>query len=64
MEQLMKPDEVAQVLGLSPAQLAQQRYKGTGPKFVKVNGRRVRYRRADVEAYVESRTFAQTGGVK
>lgn len=36
----------------APRTLANKRWAGTGPLFVKV-GLRVRYRRADLEAYAE-----------
>ncbi|WP_324256224.1 MULTISPECIES: DNA-binding protein [Rhodococcus] len=40
--------------------LATQRYKGTGPKFVKVDGKRVLYRWTDVDEYIESRLMTRT----
>ncbi|WP_106427462.1 helix-turn-helix transcriptional regulator [Nocardia farcinica] len=57
---LAEPKEIADFLGTSPAQLAQYRYLGKGPRFVKV-GSRVRYRWADVEAWVEQNTRLSTG---
>ncbi|BCO35496.1 helix-turn-helix domain-containing protein [Mycobacterium heckeshornense] len=53
---LATPAEVAEALGTSPAGLAQMRYRGTGPAFVKV-GRRVRYRWSDVRDYLAANTF-------
>lgn len=53
------PREVAKVLYTSEAGLAQMRYRGTGPKFVKV-GHRVIYRWSDVTAYLESNTRQRT----
>ncbi len=46
--------------GLTRQQSAQLRYLGTGPKFVKVTGRQVRYRWDDIEAWVDSRTKTRT----
>lgn len=60
---LARPSEVATYLGTTPGGLGNLRYLGRGPKFVKV-GRRVMYRWADVDAYVEAQTFAQTGGAR
>ncbi len=60
---LIPPQDLAQELGVSEGHLAQMRYLGTGPKFVKV-GRAVRYRRADVEAYLDAQTFASTAGAR
>lgn len=52
---LLDPIEVAEALGVSPKTLARWRCEQTGgPRWVKI-GRLVRYRAADVDAYVESR---------
>ena len=53
------PEEVAPVLGTSLAGLAQMRYRGTGPRFVK-RGRRVLYRWSDVRAYLDANTCQRT----
>ncbi len=53
--------EVCEVLGLTPGALAQLRYSGSGPRFIKITGRAVRYRWADVEAWLEERSRTQTG---
>ncbi|NKS00927.1 DNA-binding protein [Rhodococcus hoagii] len=57
---LATPAEVAKHLHTTAGSLAQQRYKGTGIPFVKIDGRRVLYRWEDVEAYVESRLVTRT----
>ncbi len=41
----------ANLLGLHPGTLEQMRIKGEGPKYVKL-GRRVLYRKCDLEDYV------------
>ena len=51
---LWSPDEVADYLGVPRATLYGWRYKGTGPRAMRV-GRHLRYRRADVEAWLETR---------
>lgn len=56
--------EVADFLGVTPAALAQLRYTGKGPRFIKISGRGVRYRWSDVREWLDSQTFARTGGVK
>ena len=48
---LATPGEVATYLRTTEARLAQMRYQGTGPKYVKV-GRRVLYRWTDIENYL------------
>jgi hypothetical protein len=58
-DRLMTPDEVADLIRITPSQLAQWRYEGNGPTFVKI-GRAVRYRRDDVMAYVRDRRRSGT----
>ncbi len=48
---VMDSDQLAPVLGISSAALAQDRYRGGGIPYVKI-GRRVRYLRADVCRYL------------
>lgn len=56
---LATAEEAAEFLRTSAQKLAQDRYLGTGPRFVK-HGRRVLYRWADLTAYVEANTFQRT----
>ncbi len=56
---LAAPALVAEWLATSEAGLAQMRYRGTGPKFVKV-GKKVLYRRSDVAAYLDENTCQRT----
>lgn len=58
--QLATPAEVAEFLHISEPSLAQDRYRGTGPRFIK-HGRRVLYRWVDVESYLEQNTTSRTG---
>ncbi len=51
--------EAAAYLRLSPRTLERHRVEGTGSRFVKL-GRRVLYRRSDLDAWAERRTFAST----
>ncbi len=53
-EGLATPKEVGDYLGLSEGALAQQRYQGTGPAFVKLGRRSVRYDWRDVFDWVDS----------
>ena len=57
------PEEVAKVLFTTEAGLSQLRYRGKGPKFIKV-GHRVIYRWSDVYTYLDANTMNQTGGVR
>ena len=49
---LLSPEEVARYLGLPVKTLFQWRYKGVGPRALRV-GRHLRYRADDVEAWLE-----------
>jgi len=51
---LMTPIDVGKYLGVPPGTLANWRYLGRGPVFLRV-GRHVRYRPVDVAAWVDRR---------
>lgn len=51
--------EAAQHLGLQKSTLEAWRCRGGGPRFVKM-GRVVRYRQADLDAWIESRVRENT----
>jgi hypothetical protein len=53
------PSQVAAALFTTEAGLAQMRYRGTGPKFVK-RGRRVLYRWSEVRKYLDANTIQRT----
>lgn len=60
MTQLLTPEEVARVLGIPTSRLARWRANSPapncparGPRWVKL-GRDVRYRREDLDAWIES----------
>lgn len=54
MDNLDTPETTAAALGISPSTLAKSRVRGDGPPFIKI-GHSVRYDRADVRAWLESR---------
>ncbi len=58
---LATPEEVATFRRTTAAALANERYKGKGPKYKKLNGR-VFYDWADVLAWVEENTLQCTDG--
>ena len=60
--QYMGTRELASFLGLSPRTLDRYRVSGGGPKFHKF-GNRVRYARADVEAWAAERRYSSTSDV-
>lgn len=52
---LATPVDVAEYLGVPVRTLSQWRHQGKGPRFVRV-GKHVRYRWADVEAFLNTNT--------
>ncbi|MCL1598076.1 MAG: helix-turn-helix domain-containing protein [Actinomycetia bacterium] len=56
---MLTTSELAVKLGTHERTLANWRVSGSGPRFVKV-GTKVRYRRSDVDAWLESRTVDNT----
>lgn len=47
----------------TPEALRMDRYRGVGPKFVRISPKRVVYRLADVEAFERAHTFARSDDV-
>lgn len=54
-EQLLTPDEVADRLRISVGTLANWRVSGSGPLYIEVTPRCIRYRMADVQAFEDSK---------
>ena len=52
--------EAAFLAGLEPRTLEAKRLRGGGPPFVRISTRAVRYRRADLKAWIESRIVTST----
>jgi hypothetical protein len=48
------------MLGCAEVTVRLWRYSGGGPKFVKITPRQIRYRVADVEAWLNARTIGST----
>ena len=57
--ELIEPEEAAGVLGVALNTLADWRWRGVGPDFVKI-GKRVCYTRAALRRYVERQTRTPT----
>jgi excisionase family DNA binding protein len=53
MIKLLSESEAADHLGVSPRTLANWRSRGGGPAYVRVGGKAVRYRFADLQEFVE-----------
>lgn len=52
---LLSPQQLADYLGVPVATVYRWRHESTGPRGIKV-GKHVRYRRGDVEAWLETRS--------
>lgn len=57
---LLTTQEVSELLGLQPRTLANWRWRGYGPRYLNLGGRRIRYRLRDVEAFLESEVRTST----
>ena len=57
---LHKPGDVAERFGITTAALAQMRYMGTGPRFIKLSGKQVRYRESEIQAWLDQQTRDRT----
>ena len=51
---LLNEQEAAERLNLSPKTLTRWRWKGVGPRWIKVGARTVRYREEDLQAFLEA----------
>jgi hypothetical protein len=60
-EQLLSTRDAGAFLRVSPRTLEDWRLRGGGPLFRKLGRRLVRYRRADLEAFLADATRANTG---
>lgn len=58
--QLLNTTQAALFLGLSKAFLERDRWAGAKVPFIKISDRAVRYRQADLEAYIASRVRLST----
>ena len=58
--ELLSEKEVARLTGFSVRTLQGWRWRGTGPLFIRVSARCIRYRRQDVERWLEQRLRSST----
>ena len=66
-DRYLSTKQVAEMLGLKEKSLANARYTGIGINipFIKMGtSGSIRYRQADIDAYMEANTFSHTGEVK
>jgi len=57
-EALLTPEDLAELCGVPLGTVYRWNYKGTGPTLLRI-GKRVRYRKADVERWLDSRAVAR-----
>lgn len=60
LDRLINENEAAQFIGFTIRALQGWRFKGGGPKFVKVSARSIRYRRRDLIEWAEARLCSHT----
>jgi len=51
--------QAAEVLQIKETTMEQWRWQGRGPRFIKL-GRCVRYRKIDIDAFIDARVFSST----
>lgn len=62
MEKYYSPAQVCELIpGLTVGNLAQMRYRGVGPRFIKVSPRRVTYSASAIAEYMRSQERQSTG---
>jgi excisionase family DNA binding protein len=64
MSKLMSTQEAADYLGRKPVTLQGWRMKGGGPAYIKSGHRTIQYRKEDLDAWIEQRTFGSTAEEK
>jgi len=59
-ERLLFESEAARMLAVSPRTLRNWRTLGNGPAYIKISGRCIRYRHADLIEFVDARSRRHT----
>ncbi|WP_132255337.1 helix-turn-helix transcriptional regulator [Methylobacterium segetis] len=54
-DDLLRPNDAARLLGVSEVWLKKLRLADSGPRFVRLSERLIRYKRSDLLAWVEAR---------
>lgn len=60
LDRLMNEQEAAEFLSYTQRALQNWRVRGGGPKYIKVSARSIRYRRRDLIAWVDERTYSNS----
>ena len=61
-EEIFDQRQAAALLTLSPATLASWRSRGRGPAYFRLGSRAIRYRRSDLERFLERDRVEPMGG--
>ena len=59
-DRLCTPEETGDLLGVAPQTLAHWRVRGSGPRFITLSARCVRYRASDIRRWLEERAKEST----
>ena len=59
-DQLMRQEQAALMLEVTPRCLENWRHRGGGPNYVRISARCIRYRRSDLHEWVEARLRTST----
>ena len=59
-EPLLRQSEAAQILNVSPRTLEAWRWRGGGPRYLRLTSRCIRYRRSDLETWERDRERQNT----
>ncbi len=59
-QQLLRQKEVAKILNLSPRTLEAWRHRGGGPRYLLLTPRCVRYKKSDLNQFMEERVRTST----
>ena len=60
LDRLMNENEAAEFLSYTTRALQNWRVRGGGPHYIKVSARSIRYRKRDLIAWVEERTYSNS----
>lgn len=60
-DQCLSPEVAGEYTGYSTSTLAKKRMDGTGPEYIKLGKRKVGYRKSDLDHWLDSNVYNNTG---
>ncbi len=60
LDSLVRQEGAAIILGVTPRCLENWRHRGGGPNFIRISARCIRYRRSDINKWIEERVRTST----